>query len=152
MDPTDVIRRFENRHKALDQALGGSPAWHDGSAAAALLAIWWCVEPLVFNGGWPAVYYSRAGWAVELAARGYRLLGMNHAAERCDLAATMVAKVEAAHPGHDFQSDTWLHSTLMEAIDEADWDQLDDGWFELVGTTREAMAKYIEKNMASDLS
>lgn len=152
MEPIDIIRRFENHHKALDRELGGGLAWHDGSDAAALLAVLWCVEPLVFNGGWPAVYYNRTGWAVPLAARGYRLLGMIHAAERCDLAATMVAKAQAAHPGHDFQSDTWLRSTLMEAIGDAQWDQVDDGWFELVGTTCEVMAKYIEQNMASDLS
>lgn len=139
-----IIKQFEALHgRTLGRDNTGGPLWQDGSEAAALLAIRWHVEPLIFNGGWPAVYCSGAGWAVPLAARGYRLLGMPECAERCVRAMNLVAKAEAAHPGDDHRSDTWLASTLMEEIGQEDWDRLDEGWFELTRGTFEALAQYI---------
>jgi hypothetical protein len=58
----------------------------------------------------------------------------------------VVKDVEASHPGHDYTSEEWLSSTLMEAISETEWDRLDDGWFELTDGpegTIERLASYV---------
>ncbi|GMV27820.1 MAG: hypothetical protein AMXMBFR58_38510 [Phycisphaerae bacterium] len=143
-DQADLIKQFEKRHKSLEQASGDSLLWQDGSDAAALLALRWHIEPLVFNGGWPSVYYNGSGWAVPLAARGYRLLGMPAAAERCELAARLVAKAEAEHPDQDRSSDEWLNTTLMDAVGDEAWDRLDDGWFEIAPSTTDALVAYLQ--------
>lgn len=150
-DPIAIIKRLEARHqKTLGTASHGGPEWEASSNAGALLAIWWHLEPMISNGGWPAVYFNRCGWAVPLAARGYALLGMHECAARCELAMRLVKDAEERHPGEDHESETWLDSTLMHAINDADWDRLDDGWFELVEGTADAMAECIQRHSLVD--
>ncbi len=143
----EILKHFARSHgRELDRELHGGPLWHTGSDVAALFAIRWHLEPLISNGAWPSVYYNNVGWVVPIAARGYRLLGMSECADRCDLAIELVRAAEASHPGHDYSSQEWLSSTLMEAISETDWDKLDDGWFELTAGpegTIERMAAYV---------
>jgi hypothetical protein len=148
-EPKGIIERFEDMHKHtfVRVFFDDCPLWHDGSDAAALFAVLWHVEPLVFNGGWPSVYYNRHGWTVPIAARGYRLLGFHEAAERCELAARLVAQAEADHPGRDYKAEAWLSDTLMQTIRDEDWDRLDNGWFEITKGVFDAMEKYIEAHL-----
>lgn len=141
---SDVFRRFEQRHeRTLGRAPGGGPPWEDGSDAAALLAIAWHLEPMIGNGGWPAVFYNRTAWAVPLAARGYRLLGMAECAERCESALRMVRAAEDRFPDHDHAGFEWLSVDLMDAVGDSEWDRLDQGWSELTAGTRAAIERYL---------
>lgn len=142
---TAVIERFLKLHAGpYDRARHGGPPWDDGSDAAALLAIWLCLEPMISNGGWPAVYYNRIGWSVPLAARGYRLIGMPRCAQRCEQAMAMVRNAEAAHPGEDYASYAWLSDGLMQAVGTSAWDLLDEKWFELTTETYERVARFVQ--------
>lgn len=125
----------------------GGPPWDDGSDIAALMAMRVHVEPLIFNGGWPSVFYSRAGWAVPLAARAYRLLDMPECAVRCEHALRLVREAERANPEADFGSDEWLSSGLMQAISDEEWDGLDEGWFELTDRTIACFAAVIRRGL-----
>ncbi|GJQ30082.1 MAG: hypothetical protein HBSAPP03_19660 [Phycisphaerae bacterium] len=145
-----IVKQFEDRYaRTLGRADRGGPPWNDGSDAAALLAIWWHLEPMISHGGWPSIYYNRVGWAVPLAARGYRLLGMHECAERCGLALRLVGEAEARHPGADCGSDEWLSCTLMDEINDEQWDMLDTGWFELTRHTPNALAAFLRTHPMS---
>lgn len=143
--PLDIVMQFrETRDGPYEQETDFGPPWNDGSDTAAICAVFQ-IEGMISNGAWPSVYYNRIGWLVPIAARGYRLIGLNAAAERCELAMKMVADAEAAHPDANYTSDEWLASTLMEHIDEPGWDALDDGWFELTEHTYDLAAAYITR-------
>lgn len=138
-----VERFLEARGKRYDPCIDGlAPPWDDGSDVAALLAIRQ-IEGMIGNGAWPAVYYNRIGWLVPLAANGYRMIGMEVCAERCDLAMQLVRRAEEAHPEMDHQSDAWRSDGLMEAVGEDGWDRLDIDWYKLTARTYEFAAAYI---------
>ena len=141
----DVVREFRNtRCRAYPVEHSLVPPWDDGSVAAAISAVL-DLEAMIGNGGWPAVYYNQVGWLVPIAANGYRLLGMDACAARCERAADLVLKAEAMDPGADHVSETWFSSTLMERVGEASWDALDDGWLELTVETWERAADMIKR-------
>lgn len=145
LTPNDLalVKQFKLRHaRTYDPGVPGGPP-DDGSETAAILAILWTLEPMIFNGGWPAVFYNHVGWSVPLAARGYRILKMPECAARCDLAIQLVRAVELAHPGRDYTSDDWLSDTLMQAIDDPDWDRLDDDWFSLTQATDANIVRWL---------
>jgi hypothetical protein len=144
LDDFDFVMAFSAAHERTYGAVydGGAP-WDDGSDTAALLAIWRHLERQIENGGWPAVFYNFKGWTVPLAARGYWLLEMTDCAQRCELAMTLVRRVEAAHPGLDYTSRVWLSETLVAGIEAAEWDRLDDGWYEITSETPQRIARYL---------
>jgi hypothetical protein len=134
-----LVRRFQDRYGPFYPQ-----TWRDdGSDIAALIAISSHVEPMIFNGGWPSVFYNRGGGAVPAACRGYRLLGLAACAERCELAMSLCSRAEAAYSGRDHTDDEWFESTLMQTIDHKEWDALDDGWFDLTSTTVNRIARFI---------
>jgi hypothetical protein len=68
---------------------------------------------------------------------------MPECAARCDLARQLVRAVELAHPGRDFTADDWLSDTLMQAIDDSDWDRLDSDWFTLTQSTYANIVRWL---------
>lgn len=144
-----LLKQFESRHERVyDPTIPGGPP-DDGSETAAILAILWALEPMISNGGWPAVFYNCVGWSVPLAIRGYRILNMPECAARCDLAVQLVHAVELAHPGRDYTADDWLSGTLMQAISEADWDRLDNDWFTLTQVTNANIVRWLRSSSSA---
>ncbi|MEX2219181.1 MAG: hypothetical protein WD749_10540 [Phycisphaerales bacterium] len=135
-------KRWDSRYPESERGKG---PWLDGSIMPCLFAIR-IVQGLEFNGGWPSVYYNRAGWAVRLAVHGYHEIGapLHEAVARN--AAAVVAEAERREPGMDHSSDEWLSGRLMELVGEPDWDRLDDGWLdaEYSENTYLLMSRYIE--------
>lgn len=151
LTPNDLalIKQFESRHeRTYNPTIPGGPP-DDGSDTAAILAILWALEPMISNGGWPAVFYNHVGWSVPLASRVYRILNMPECAARCELALQLVCAVELAHPGRDYSSDDWLSDTLMQAISEADWDRLDNDWFTLTQATYANIVRWLRTRAAA---
>ncbi len=120
-DPLAIVNRFERRYRGA-----AGPPWTDGSITSALLAIR-DVQSLVFNGGWPSVYYNNAGWAVPIAIPGYVAIRAHQHAAIATEAAQSVARAEAAEPDAVDDSERWLSDRLMELAGDA-MESLDDRW------------------------
>jgi len=134
----DFCYRFE---RVFEQAR--EPIFFGHTDVSPIIAVWRHIEPMIFNGGWPSVFYNRLAWSIPKAALGYSLVGMQECADRCNRALDLSRRAESRFPGMNFASDEWLSDHLMQSISEDEWDSLDDGWYDLTRDTESHIAKYL---------